>query len=226
MEAVREPGRLELYCGPMFSGKTEELIRQYNRRRAADQTVLLFKYAADRRHTASQGRAELLSSHGGATAPAVPVSTLQELEDEIRTRLPVACVCVDETQMLALPQLPEEKSDQGAVLRASALLKLVEWLRYDLCVDMVLAGLSTDWQRHTWPWLLTLQPFADTQRVLTAICRDCKKDGAIYSRRLTASRAQVEVGGAESYAALCDRCWWKRDQASAGQGTITTGGGV
>ncbi len=94
-------GRIELIVGPMFSGKTTELIRRARKERAARANVLVFKHAKDTRY---DGRAALLSSHDEVKFDAIPVSSVAEIRKRIEDEpARVDCVCIEETQFLAMP---------------------------------------------------------------------------------------------------------------------------
>ena len=84
-------GWIEVVCGSMFSGKTEELLRRIKRARLARQPVLLFKPRIDNRYDAVK-----VVSHEGLNADAVPVSTAAELLDRVAAG--TAVVGIDEVQ--------------------------------------------------------------------------------------------------------------------------------
>src|SRR5512139_2561997 len=89
----RQPhyGWLEVICGSMFSGKTEELIRRVRRARIAKQKVQVFKPALDNRYHAEQ-----VSSHDGLQFEAIPVGSAREIEERLEPDTTV--VAVDEVQ--------------------------------------------------------------------------------------------------------------------------------
>lgn len=236
-------GRIELVVGPMFSGKTTELIRRARKERAARANVLVFKHAKDTRY---DGRAALLSSHDETKLDAIPVSTVAEIRERIKAEPKhVDCVCIEEAQFLAMPVAAQGKSvtvlipPPGPIepktlfdvqvksrivpptdaeilaakfeqdIRVQGLLALVLELRAS-GVHVILAGLDTDKHRHLWPWM-ALIAHADQCDKLTAVCADCRQDRAIYSHCTTENASVDDPGGAESYVALCPRCWGDRD---------------
>jgi thymidine kinase len=244
-------GRVELVVGPMFSGKTTELIRRARKERAARANVLVFKHAKDTRY---DGRAALLSSHDETKLDAIPVSTVAEIRQRIADEPQrVDCVCIEEAQFLAMPVVigpkqtlyvskPErvepspgvigiaydmgvqwsEPSDAELVeadrvcrARVRELVDLVLELRAS-GVHVILAGLDTDKHRHLWPWM-ALMAHADQCDKLTAVCADCRQDRAIYSRCTTENASVDDPGGAESYMAICARCWDERDARAPGR---------
>ncbi|HEX7665220.1 MAG TPA: hypothetical protein VF407_11930, partial [Polyangiaceae bacterium] len=88
---ARAGGCIEVVCGSMFSGKTEELLRRIKRARLAKQTVQLFKPRVDDRYDAVK-----VVSHEGVSSDAVPVSSAKELLSIVRKD--AAVVGVDEVQ--------------------------------------------------------------------------------------------------------------------------------
>lgn len=233
-------GRIELIVGPMFSGKTTELIRRARKERAARANVLVFKHAKDMRY---DGRAALLSSHDETKLDAIPVSSVADLRARIVAEpVRVDCVCIEEAQFLAMPvcvtkpvaEAVRVEPTPGACgvtiawgeptdtelldaqrrtrARANEVIELALHLRAS-GVHVILAGLDTDKHRTLWPWM-ALIAHADKVDKLTAVCADCRVDCAIYSRCTTANASVDDPGGAESYCALCHSCWDARDRAT------------
>jgi len=108
-------GWIEVICGSMFSGKTEELIRRVRRARIARQKVQVFKPALDRRY-----HAEHVSSHNGVRWDAVPVSSAREILERLEPETSV--VAVDEVQFFdwELSKVCNELADRGLLLMAEA----------------------------------------------------------------------------------------------------------
>src|SRR5271170_1664885 len=109
--ATRGAGRrgcVEIVCGSMFSGKTEELLRRVKRARLARQPVQLFKPKVDDRYDAVK-----VVSHEGANADAVPVATAEELFQSVA--LDTAVVGIDEVQFFDASIVPavERLADRG-----------------------------------------------------------------------------------------------------------------
>jgi thymidine kinase len=188
--------------GPMFAGKSQELIRLANRRRHAKRTgerILVYKWAEDRRHIESQTRATLLSSHDGhSTVEALPVSTILEIDEHLRGEVdctaPVS-IYVDEVQVF-------EHEAPGS------LLPWVLRVRREFTAigEFVLAGLDLYFDKRPWAWWGHVEGHALTRLNLTAICYDCHRDEAIYSHRISGGTGDIEPGGAEAYVALCWAC--------------------
>ena len=87
-------GRIEVVCGPMFSGKTEELLRRVRRAQIAAQPTVIFKPATDTRYQKNH-----VTSHDSNALPSVTVSSSQGILDYLRAQpRPVTVVAIDEAQ--------------------------------------------------------------------------------------------------------------------------------
>jgi len=178
-------GWLEVICGPMFSGKSEEMIRRLRRAEIAGQRVVIFKPRIDDRYDATD-----VVSHAGARMRAVPVSTVGEISERARE---FDVVGIDEAQFLG----------EGVVALA---LELV-----DRGVRVVIAGLDQDFRRLPFgpmPELLTHAEFVDK---LQAVCHRCGGPATTTQRLVDGlpapySGETVVVGAAEQYEARCRGC--------------------
>ena len=87
-------GRLEIICGPMFSGKTEELLRRVRRAQIAHQPTVIFKPATDTRYNK-----ESVTSHDANAMPSVTVANSQEILNYLDSQeRPVTVIAIDEVQ--------------------------------------------------------------------------------------------------------------------------------
>ena len=178
-------GWLEVICGPMFSGKSEEMIRRLRRAEIAGQRVVIFKPQIDDRYDATD-----VVSHAGARMRAVPVSTVVEISERARG---FDVVGIDEAQFLG----------EGVVALA---LELAE-----RGVRVVVAGLDQDFRRLPFgpmPELLTHAEFVDK---LQAVCHRCGGPATTTQRLVDGlpapySGETVVVGAAEQYEARCRSC--------------------
>ena len=188
----QRPGTLEVICGPMFSGKSEELIRRLRRVRIARQRLQAFKPALDDRYDAVA-----IASHADSRFEALPVADSEALARQLDPEVEV--VAIDEVQFF----------DEG-------LLALVETLA-DRGVRVILAGLDLDSEGR--PFGIMPQVLARAEHVLKlhAICIVC---GAAASRtyRKVRSGGQVLVGAADLYEARCRHC---HQEAPTGSGVLT-----
>lgn len=182
----RAAGSIEVICGSMFSGKTEELIRRVRRAQIARQRVQVFKHTLDDRYTV-----QAVTSHNGARIEAVPVARSAEILARVEPDTDV--VAVDEVQFLD-PAI-------GAVAEALARRG----------VRVILAGLDTDFRGEPFGAMPQLLAGAEQVTKLEAICMVC---GAPASRtqRLVEGRPAhytdpvILVGAREAYEARCRRC--------------------
>jgi thymidine kinase len=180
MYVHQRQGSLEVICGPMFSGKSEELIRRIKRAIIARQRVQVFKPALDDRYDASA-----IASHSQGRHDAIPVKD----SDELRRYLdPMAeVVALDEVQFL----------DEGILAVIDALA--------DRGVRVIAAGLDQDSNGEPFGIMPVILAKAEYITKLQAICMVC---GAAAGRtqRLVQSGGQVLVGAAEAYEARCRHC--------------------
>ncbi len=185
-----EMGWVEVICGPMFSGKSEELIRRLRRAQIARQSVQVFKPAIDDRYAKEQ-----IVSHSRATLDAQPVDTSADLARAVRRDTRV--VGIDEAQFF----------DDG-------LIDVVERLA-DRGMRVVLAGLDQDYTGAPFRCVPHLMAIAEYVTKTLAICTRCGAPAG-RSQRLVPDSEQVKVGAVESYEARCRRCHSPRVEATTG----------
>ena len=178
-------GWLEVICGPMFSGKSEEMIRRLRRAEIAGQRVVILKPRIDDRYDATD-----IVSHAGARMRAVPIGSADEALDRADG---FEVVGIDEVQFL----------DVVIVAHALALA--------DRGVRVVAAGLDQDFRRLPFgpmPELLAHAEFVDK---LQAVCHRCGGPATTTQRLVDGRPAPysgetVVVGAAEQYEARCRSC--------------------
>lgn len=186
---------LKVITGPMFSGKTEELIRILHRSDLAGKKILVVKPRLDVRtedEIASRRTSDAKSREftKSGSFPARPVETAHELENLIQQERPTI-LGVDEAQFFQ-PWLYDY---------------LVELLRHRNNTDLMIlvAGLDMDAWGKPFGIMPQLMALADEVQKETAICFRCKKP-AIFTQKLVSSNQQVEVGDSEIYEARCRVC--------------------
>jgi len=178
-------GWLEVICGPMFSGKSEEMIRRLRRAEIAGQRVVIFKPQIDDRYDATD-----VVSHAGARMRAVPVTSVAEIAAYAQS---FDVVGIDEAQFLG----------EGVV---SIALELA-----DGGTRVIVAGLDQDFRRLPFgpmPALLSHAEFVDK---LQAVCHRCGGPATTTQRLVDGTPAPysgdtVVVGAAEQYEARCRGC--------------------
>lgn len=179
----RPAGRLEVVTGPMFAGKTEELLRRVRRSVIAGRAVQVFTHALDAR--AGPGR---LRSHVGLEHPSQGVTSAAGIEEALDPRTEI--VAVDEAHFFG-----SELVEVCGRLASSGLV-------------VVIAGLDVTFDGRPFEPLPALMALAERVDKLTAVCTVCGAD-AVFHRRVTPSRLPPterdpeHVGGAEKYQARC-----------------------
>ncbi len=176
-------GRVEVICGSMFSGKTEELIRRVRRATIARQTVQVFKPAIDSRYTLQR-----VTSHNGQDFEAIPVSEARAIFDLLLPGTTV--VAIDEAQFFdaAIVSVVDQLAARG--------------------IRVILAGLDTDFRGEPFGAMPDLLCRADDVIKLHAICMVCGEEATRTQRLVNGQPAHyhdpvIMVGAAEAYEARC-----------------------
>lgn len=179
-------GRIELICGSMFSGKTEELIRRVRRATIARQTVQVFKPAIDDRYHTEQVR-----SHDGLGFEATPVGRAADIPGRLDPLTTV--VAIDEVQFFdaGVIAVCDELAEQG--------------------IRVICAGLDTDFRGVPFGPMPDLLARAEQVDKLHAICVVCGEEASRTQRLIEGEPAAFDdpvvlVGAAEVYEARCRRC--------------------
>lgn len=175
-------GCIEVVCGSMFSGKTEELLRRIKRAKLARQRVQLFKPRVDNRYDDVK-----VVSHEGLNADAIPVTSAKELMSLVR---------VEDTQVIGIDEVQFFDADIVAATEELA----------NGGVRVIVAGLDQDYRGLPFGPMPNLMSIAEYVTKLHAVCSRCGA-AACRSQRLVASEGQLFVGGAAAYEARCRRCF-------------------
>ena len=175
-------GWIEVVCGSMFSGKTEELIRRLKRAEFAQQKILLVKPTVDDRY-----HKENVVSHQGTSFNAISVKDASEVLAIWKKEKVVA---IDEAQFF----------DEGIVEVCTALAKKG--------VRVIIAGLDMDFQGVPFGPMPQLLSIAEYVTKVHAICLSCG-NLAQFSHRTIGHKEQVMVGAVEEYKPLCRSCYNK-----------------
>ncbi len=174
-------GWIEVIVGPMFSGKSEELIRRLRRAEIARQRVQIFKPVIDQRY-ANNG----IVSHSGLGIGSDSVRTAAEVLEKVEARTEV--VGIDEAQFLG----------EGLVEASTKLA--------DMGKRVIVSGLDTDFLGRPFEPMPRLLAVAEEISKLLAICVRCGNP-AVHTQRLVASEDLIVVGAAGMYEARCRRCF-------------------
>jgi thymidine kinase len=175
-------GRIEVICGSMFSGKTEELLRRLRRAKFARQTTEIFKPALDTRYSDEE-----VVSHDKNTILSTPVEHSSNI---LLLSSDTEIIGIDEAQFfdMGLVDVCRELADQG--------------------IRVIVAGLDMDFKRVPFGPMPALCAIADDVVKVHAICVQCG-DLANYSHRLVKNDKQVLLGETEEYRPLCRKCYLK-----------------
>lgn len=171
-------GSIEVVCGPMFSGKTEELIRRVKRAQIARQKVQIFKPAIDNRYHETE-----VVSHSSISIEATPVNSSVEILQRVFDSTRV--VAIDEVQFF----------DENISLVVEKLARRG--------VRVILAGLDQDFMGKPFGPMASLLAIADTVDKIHAICTVCGAGASKTFRKNPKESAQVLVGETDLYEARC-----------------------
>lgn len=179
-------GWIEVICGCMFSGKSEELIRRVKRAEIARQRVQVFQHGIDQRYGDHR-----VASHSGAFVDAIPVSTATEILDAVASDTKV--VAVDEIQFFdeAISSVAEQLADRG--------------------LRVIVAGLDLDFRGEPFASVPELMARAEFVTKLQAICMRCGAPATRTQRMINGRPARYDdpiilVGASEVYEARCRKC--------------------
>ena len=173
-------GKLELIIGPMFSGKSTELIKRIRTFKVIKTKYIVIKPDIDIRYNINS-----ITSHNQETEDCITIKDLSKLTDDIIKYNDV--IIIDEGQFF--------KNLKNMVLF---------WVE-KLNKHIIIGGLDGDFQRNKIGEILDLIPYADNYIKLTALCKYCYNGTpAIFSHRINNNNnEQIVIGNEESYVSLC-----------------------
>lgn len=181
-----DSGWIEVICGSMFSGKTEELIRRVRRAEIAKQTVQVFKPLIDTRY-----HEMAVASHNGLLFDAIPLEAAADVLKQLKPETSV--VAVDEVQFFdwEISDILSELANSGR--------------------RVIAAGLDQDFRGEPFGPMPLIMAQAEEVTKLNAICVVCGSPASRTQRLINGEPAKwddpvVLVGGQESYEARCRRC--------------------
>ena len=180
-------GWIEVICGPMFSGKTEELIRRLVRAQIAKQRVAIFKPNTDNRFSD-----DYIVSHNQRKIKSIQVQQTNKILD-YQDKADV--FGIDEAQFFdtSIVQICRSLANSGK--------------------RVVVAGLEKDYLAQSFGSMPDLLVDAEYITKVNAICMRCG-DPANYSHRISGETTQVVVGETDKYEALCRRCYMKSTEGN------------
>ena len=180
LESAKKAGSIEVICGSMFSGKTEELIRRMKRAQFAKQTVEIYKPCIDVRYSEDQ-----VVSHDSHSIPSTPIDSPASM---LLLSSDVEVVGIDEAQFFdeTLVDVVQTLANRG--------------------IRVIVAGLDTDFMGKPFGPMPALMAVAEDIQKVHAICVKCGSP-ANHSHRLVASDALVVLGEKDEYEPLCRHCY-------------------
>ncbi len=179
-ESFKKSGCIEVICGSMFSGKTEELIRRLKRAQFANQKLAIFKPVVDTRYSEEDVVSHDL--HSIKSKPVSKPSEMLDIEDDVQV------VGIDEAQFFdeSLVEVAQTLANRG--------------------IRVVVAGLDTDYMGKPFGPIPALLAIAEDVQKVHAICVKCG-GLANHSHRLSKSKQLVVLGEKDIYELLCRDCY-------------------
>jgi thymidine kinase len=170
---VTDTGRLTVIAGPMFSGKSEELMRRVRRATIAGIDVLVVSHSLDTRSDIST-----ITSHTGVNIPAVPLGDVASIAEAARQK-DYDLIAIDEAQFFGPELIPA----------------VDEFLRQG--IDVIVEGLCVTFDGQPFEPLPSFMAVAEEVLRLTAVCTVCGKD-AVFHQRLEQTESQIDSNSATS----------------------------
>lgn len=181
-----QPGWIEMICGPMFAGKTEELIRRVRRMDFAKKNYIIFKPEIDKRYSDTD-----VVSHNQKKVKAISISEVSQMQQYIEQNC--QAVIIDEIQFFDPKVVPfiQVLADQG--------------------LRVICAGLDCDFRGSPFEIVASILAIAESVTKLTAICSVCGNEATRTQRIINGKPAAFDdptilVGEKESYEARCRAC--------------------
>ncbi|XP_072044514.1 thymidine kinase, cytosolic-like [Amphiura filiformis] len=177
--ACRKRGQIQVIFGPMFSGKSTELLRRIKRFQIANYTCLLIKYAKDTRYDENG-----VATHDRQVSEATPTEKLYALAEKAEH---CQVIGIDEGQFFPdCVKFAEEMANKGKIV--------------------IVAALDGTYQRKGFGDILSLVPLAENVIKLNAVCMQCYRE-ASYTKRIGMETDVEVIGGADKYMAVCRDCY-------------------
>uniref|UniRef100_A0A1B6CY01 Thymidine kinase n=1 Tax=Clastoptera arizonana TaxID=38151 RepID=A0A1B6CY01_9HEMI len=165
---LQKKGQIQVIFGPMFSGKTTELIRRLKRYQFANYRCSIFRYAKDDRYSKTE-----IATHDRCSLPAVSAVALSQYENEMDD---FEVIGIDEGQFFPdVVEFCEKMANKGKIV--------------------IVAALDGTYQRIGFGNILNLVPLAESVIKLTAVCMSCFNEAAYTKRLARGNRRRREIHG-------------------------------
>lgn len=186
MHLNQREGWIEVITGPMFAGKTEELLRRIKRLEYAKKNILVFKPRIDNRFADDE-----VVSHNNNRTKSYTIASIHEVFDYLTPETEV--IAIDEVQFLEAetPKILDTLADRGK--------------------RIIVSGLDTDFRGEPFNFMPQLLAYAEHVTKLTAVCVRCSAPATQTQRMVNGKPARyhdpiVLIGASESYEARCRHC--------------------
>lgn len=192
--------KIEVISGPMFCGKTEELIRCVRRIQIAKIPIQCFKPVIDTRYDLDH-----LASHNNPNAKSIRVeriSSIKELLQKLKKDTKV--IAIDEVQFLG--------DSEGLDKNQEDIISCFQDLAYSRNIHLLLAGLDKDFRGEPFTFMGSLLAIADDVKKLKAVCKKCYSSDATMTQRLIKGKPApydspiILLGETDFYEARCTKC--------------------
>nr|CAB3266976.1 thymidine kinase, cytosolic-like [Phallusia mammillata] len=175
---TKDRGQIQVIFGPMFSGKSTELMRRIRRYQIANRDCLVIKYAKDFRYSE-----EGMATHDKQVIPAVKATKLMTLKNVHN----FSVIGIDEGQFFSdIVTFCEEMANSGKTV--------------------IVAALDGTFERKAFGSILDLVPIAESVVKLNAVCTSCFREAA-FTKRLGQEKEIEVIGGTDKYMATCRQCF-------------------
>lgn len=176
-------GEIQLIIGPMFSGKSTELLRRIRRYDIAKKSCLLVKHAKDNRYDE-----EFVTTHDFQKTRAISTESLEKIYNLL---INYQVIGIDEGQFFPdILETSERLANQGKIV--------------------IIAALDSTFQRKPFNKICELIPLCETVIKLNAVCSECYQS-ASFTKRTTDEKEIEVVGGIEKYKPVCRKCFFKQE---------------
>ena len=183
LHIVMSCGKLSIITGPMWSGKTSELLRRYERAKLQQTPCILVKPSIDNRYE----KGYVVSHRPGLQCAALVYPTISDLIiEESLYASDIRKIFIDEIQFF-----PDKE-------------QCLELLKSG--IDVCVAGLNSNFMREMFAGMPTLFASAHSIDMLCAVCGVCNGDATQTARTVQGGQGDIDVGGEEKYIATCIKC--------------------
>lgn len=172
---------IKVFTGPMFSGKSDELLKEYDKKYHKSR-ILLFKPSIDTRDLG------VVKTRNGKEVEAILIKDLKEIKEHLNEK--INTIFIDEANFI--------KGDVSELTKLSI----------DEDIDIFIAGLNMDSEQKPFGIMPNILAIADEIVIMHASCNDCNRDA--YYTYYAGTKNKVVLVGSEGYEALCARCLRKK----------------